>query len=338
MNSKSQNVLVLGAGNFGTCLAQQLARNEHNVIIWDRNPDIVSSINSDHKNKKYQSSFDLSKNIKATSVFGEVDFSELAAAVLCIPVQAIREVLMQIPSGAISNIPIICASKGLEISSGMLPFGVIEECLGKESADNICVLSGPSFAVEVMQQFPTAVSCASKSPTASKVTQDLFHSPHFRVYTNSDPMGLELAGAMKNVIAIAAGASAGLGFQSNTLVALITRGLAEIIRIGSSLGIEQSVFVGLGGVGDLILTCTSEKSRNYTVGFKLGKGMTFEETMASMDSVAEGVYTTKAAKALVDKRDIDAPITTAVYKVIYENIPVKEAMLELLNRDAKSEG
>jgi glycerol-3-phosphate dehydrogenase len=335
---KADKILVLGAGNFGTCLAQQLARNEHSVLIWDRSEEVVDSINNYQKNSKYLTEFDLHSNIKAVSDLSKLDFSAIKACVLCIPVQAIREVLTQrVPDGSLEGKILVCASKGLEISSGMLPYKVIEECLGEEIAKNTCILSGPSFAVEVMHQFPTAVSCSAVNEKAALFTQEMFHSPHFRVYTNSNPVGLELAGAMKNVIAIAAGASSGLGFQSNTLVAIITRGLAEIIRIGASLGIDSKVFIGLGGVGDLMLTCTSEKSRNFTVGFKMGQGMSFDETMESMSSVAEGVYTTKAAKAMVDKNKIDAPITNAVYKVIYEGIPVKEAMTELLKRDAKSE-
>ena len=286
----------------------------------------------------YLTEFDLHNNIMAVGDLSKINFDSIFACVLCIPVQVIREVLTtKIPDGCLNGKLVICASKGLEISSGLLPYKVIEQCLGKKVAENTCILSGPSFAVEVMHQFPTAVSCASTNKSAALKTQSLFHSPHFRVYTNPNPIGLELAGAMKNVIAIAAGASAGLGFQSNTLVAIITRGLAEIIRIGRSLGINQEVFIGLGGVGDLMLTCTSEKSRNYTVGFKIGQGMSFQETMDSMNSVAEGVYTAKAAKALVDKENIDAPITKAVHQVLYEGIHVQDAMSELLNRDAKSE-
>lgn len=329
--------LILGAGNFGTCLAQQLARNGLGVILWDRCREVVAGINENRRNPLYQTTFELLPSISATENLSDINWNEITVVVICIPVQAIRQVLLQLPEGVLDSKTIACASKGIEVSSGKFPFGIIADCLGDQVADRTAVLSGPSFAIEVMQNFPTAVSCASRAPGSSKEIQKLFHSSHFRVYLNSNPIGLELAGAMKNVIAIASGASAGLGFQMNTLAALITRGLAEIIRIGAAMKIEASVFTGLGGIGDLMLTCTSEKSRNFTVGFKLGTGLSFEETMDSMESVAEGVSTSKAAMELVGKLGVDAPITTAVYQVLYESVPVKEVMDNLLNRDAKSE-
>lgn len=331
-------VLVLGAGNFGTCLAQQLARNEHLVYLWDRSPEVVEAINSEHRNPKYQSDFELLNNIKAFHLLEEVPMADVKAVVICLPTQALRGVLTEkMPRSRLGDRPLICASKGLEISSGSFPLGIIEQVYGEQVSRRAVVLSGPSFAVEVMAQLPTAVSCASFSPDASKLSQELFHSPHFRVYTAKDPVGLEIAGAMKNVIAIAAGASSGLGFQANTRAALISRGLAEMTRIGASYNVDPLVFSGLGGVGDLMLTCTSEKSRNYTVGFKMGSGLNFKQTMDSMDSIAEGVFTVKAAKALVDERNIDAPITNAVYRVLYEDVSVREAVMSLLNRDPKAE-
>lgn len=336
-NTLLESVFVLGAGNFGTCLSQQLARNGHRVVLWDRSQQVVDSINHSRKNIKYQSEFELHPNIEAVSKLDDVVFSRLKTVVICLPTQALREVLSKLPRLGLENCTFICASKGIEMSSGLLPLGVIESVLGRSVSDNTAVLSGPSFAVEIMQDLPTAVSCAAVNDSASVKTQSLFHSPHFRVYTSEDPVGLEIAGAMKNVIAIAAGAAAGLGFQSNTRAALITRGLAEITRLGAKFGVSPSVFSGLGGVGDLMLTCTSDKSRNYMVGYKMGRGMTFEQTMESMKSVAEGVYTVKAAKKITDDRQVDAPITNAVYKVIYENVGVKDAVAELLNRDPKSE-
>ena len=225
LNEVNLSVLVLGAGNFGTCLAQQLGRNQQKVFLWDRTKAVVDSINSSRKNPKYLTQFELNENIQAIYNLTDFDYESITSVVICVPVQAIREVLSEkIPDGKLAGKVIICASKGLEITSSKLPFGVISECLGSEVEENICILSGPSFAIEVMQEFPTAVSCAAKLEPSALKAQKLFHSPFFRVYTNPNPIGLELAGAMKNVIAIAAGAAAGLGFQANTSVALITRG------------------------------------------------------------------------------------------------------------------
>jgi glycerol-3-phosphate dehydrogenase (NAD(P)+) len=209
--------------------------------------------------------------------------------------------------------------------------------LGADVADNLVALSGPSFAIEVAKRLPTAVTMASLNKDRAVWGQRVFHSPYFRVFTSSDPKSLEVAGALKNIIAIAAGACDGFGYQANSRAALITRGLAEMTRAGVAYGANPLTFNGLSGVGDLFLTCTSQKSRNYRVGYRLGQGEKLENIVQSLGSVAEGVATTKAAYQLSLDMNVDMPITKEVYRVLYEAKPIKEAVLALLNRDAKDE-
>jgi glycerol-3-phosphate dehydrogenase len=333
----SEHVLVLGAGNFGTCLAQQLADNGHLVNIWSIDQEIVDSINKTHRNPKYLSSASLSERVKATNKITKDIVDSAVAVVLAIPTQVLREVLGLLKPYAEPDLLIICAAKGIEVDSLELPGGIIRASLGDEIGNRACVLSGPSFAIEVMENQPTAVSMASKDLQACLHAQRLFHNERFRVYSSDDPVGLEIAGAIKNVIAIASGAVAGLGFQNNSRAAIVTRGLSEITRIGVALGAKPLTFTGLGGVGDLFLTCTSEKSRNFTVGFRLGKGETLEHIMRTMDSTAEGVFTAKAVFALTEKLGVSAPICDQVYEVLYRGRPIGEAVQALVTRAMKAE-
>lgn len=333
----AQKILVLGAGNFGTCLANHLACEGRRVDIWARSAEVVEGINNEHKNPKYLSTINLTPTLRAINHIDIKELPSLAAVVVAVPMQAMRPTLAPLAQHLSKQTLLICSVKGIEIDSGKLPIQVYDEIFGKEIAQNAVVLSGPSFAIEVAQKLPTAVVSASKSAERSKAVQELFHAPHFRVYTSDDPMGLEVAGALKNVVAIAAGACAGLGFQMNSLAAVITRGLAEMTRLGVKMGANPLTFQGLGGVGDLFLTCSSVKSRNYSLGLKIGQGMGIQEALASLGSVSEGYTTSKAAYALGRKLNMDTPIIDQVYNVLYEGKPIRTAVMDLVSRDAKPE-
>jgi glycerol-3-phosphate dehydrogenase len=332
-----QKVLVLGAGNFGTCLANHLACEGHDVLLSSRSSEIIESINNLHKNPKYLSTITLSPTLRAINTIGVDNFEHLDALVVAVPMQAMRSVLSPLANFLRPETLLVCAVKGIEVDTGFLPIQVYGEIFGTEIASNTVVLSGPSFAIEVAQKLPTAVVAASRDEQRAKRVQDLFHAPHFRVYTGNDPLGLEVASALKNVIAIAAGACVGLGLQMNSLAAIMTRGLSEITHLGVRMGANPITFQGLGGVGDLFLTCSSDKSRNYSLGFKLGQGATVKEALASLGSVSEGYTTAKAAHKLSKGYDVETPIIDQVYRVLYESVPIAEALSELVNRDAKAE-
>jgi glycerol-3-phosphate dehydrogenase (NAD(P)+) len=332
-----RKALVLGTGNFGTCLANHLALQGHDVTIWGRSQEIADSINHKHRNPKYLEHIELDPRLKATVRLDPEILASTEFLVLAIPTQSLRQVLRPITKHLPSNCIIVCAVKGIENETFSFPIQIIEQEMGADSSERIVVLSGPSFAIEVAEKQPTAVSIACRNPDSNRQTQALFHSSLFRVYTTDDPIGLEVAGALKNVIALASGAAAGLGFQQNARAALLARGLAEIARIGAALGANPLTFMGLGGVGDLFLTCTSEKSRNYTVGYRLGKGESLDVVLKTLGSVAEGVSTTKAAYELCEKLKVDSPIVHVVHSVLYGGATVANGLHLLLNREMKPE-
>jgi glycerol-3-phosphate dehydrogenase (NAD(P)+) len=336
-SSKQGKILVLGAGNFGTCLAEHLAREGWSVDIWSRSKLIVEGINNLHKNPKYLSTITLTPSLTAINNIEAGNINDYKAVVVAVPMQAVRETLKPFAQHLNTTPLLISAVKGVEISSGFFFVDLVADLFGKEIADKTVVLSGPSFAIEVAQKLPTAVVAASKDPQRAADVQKIFHSSFFRVYTSKDPIGIEVAGSMKNVIAIAAGACAGLGLQMNSMAALITRGLAEITHMGVKLGANPITFQGLGGVGDLFLTCGSDKSRNYSLGFKLGQGMTVHAALESLGSVAEGFTTAKAVHALSRRLGVETPIAEQVYQVLYEHKPTKSALMDLISRDAKPE-
>ncbi len=337
MSSKKKKILVLGSGNFGTCLAQHLALNGCDVCVWSHHSDVVDSINKHHRNPRYLSSAQLAKNMTATSDLSEETVAMSGVILLAIPTQALRSVLSKVKNLITESHLLICAAKGIEIESLEFPGGIIESVLGPGVAKSAVFLSGPSFASEVVQRLPTAVSLASENPERCFESQKLFHADVFRAYSSDDPTGLEVAGALKNVIAIASGAVTGLGFESNSRAALVTRGLAEITKVGVALGAKPLTFTGLGGVGDLFLTCSSEKSRNFSLGYQLAKGKQAKDILSSMGSVAEGYYTAKAVHDLGRKLKVQIPICDQVYKVLYENKPIEDAVRDLLTREAKPE-
>ncbi|MBI2602051.1 MAG: NAD(P)-dependent glycerol-3-phosphate dehydrogenase [Deltaproteobacteria bacterium] len=339
MQSKEkQKVIIIGAGSFGTCLAIHLARLGHQVFLWSYETSIAEGINKNHRNPQFLSNVVIPDNVSAFS--GEdllLQHLSGSAVVLATPTQWLRAVLEKIKYPLKDANFIVSVVKGLEIGTECFPSQIVGQVVGEDVLEKLAVLSGPSFAIEVAEGQPTGVSAGSRNLAIAKHAQELFHSPQFRVYTSNDPVGLEVAGALKNVIALASGACSGLGFQNNSRAALITRGLAEITRIGVALGANPLTFKGLGGVGDLFLTCSSEKSRNFTVGYRLGKGERLDEVLRTLGSVAEGVATAKAAYSLVQRLGVRAPIITVVYEVLSQKKPLKNAAEELTHADARHE-
>lgn len=336
-NVTTQRVLVLGAGNFGTCLAQHLNSLGHETVLWSRSAEIAEHINKFHKNPKYLSHAVLAKNLRAVSTLSATDFKKTDIIVLAVPTQALRSVLSLFKSHIELRHLLVSAAKGIEVKSSKLPNDIIAEILGAEIARCSVVLSGPSFASEVIEHQPTGVSMASADKERALWGQAVFHAPYFRVYTSSDIVGLEVAGALKNVIAIGVGACEGLGFQANSRATPITRGLAEMTRFGIALGANPLTFTGLGGVGDLFLTCTSKKSRNFSVGLRLAKGENIQDIIANVGSVAEGISTAKSAYELGTKLGVRLSIIKIIYQVIYEGKSPDEAVRELLAREARDE-
>lgn len=336
-NRIGERILVLGSGNFGTCLAQHLAEKGYRVTIWTRSADQARAMSESRRNPKYLSSVTLSDRIAVTDRIDAGLIEQTSVVLQVIPTQAMREGLGLLKPWWRKDLLMICASKGIEQGSLDLPSGIIADALGQTAANDAVFLSGPSFASEVASRQPTCVVAASSDLQRAQWAQELLHAPHFRVYTSDDPVGVEVAGALKNVVAIAAGATVGIGFQMNSRAALITRGLAEMTRVGTALGANPITFQGLAGVGDLFLTCTSEKSRNFSVGYRLGRGESLQDVIRSVGSVAEGVSTTQAAYRLVEQQKIDAPIITEVWRCLYEQKPIAQAVMDLLTREAKPE-
>ncbi|KAJ7246282.1 glycerol-3-phosphate dehydrogenase [Mycena haematopus] len=331
-NSK---VLILGAGNFGSCLAEHLGDSSHQVFLWAREAEVVEHFNLRRRNVKYLPQHEFSENITAVGPdLPEADFiSNMDVLLFAIPTQFLRENLTILGrSFPKTNFPLlIFVNKGIEIGTDALTLEIIADTCGADVARASTFISGPSFAQEIVRRRPTSVSVASFTEAEANKTSNLFHQPHFRCYTGSDPIGIELAGALKNVYAIAAGMSDGLGFENNTRAMIITRGLAEMTCIGTAYGASPLTFLGLAGVGDLFLTCSSSSSRNYTVGYRLGQGEPLQKILATLGSVAEGVSTAKSVKTIVNKLGVRAPIAEQVYEVLYHDKATKAAMRELMD-------
>jgi len=329
----TQRIAVLGAGSWGTALANLLALKGVNVVLWSFEAAVAEAINQTRENTHYLSGIALAPALRATTDIAEATAS--AQVVVTVnPSQHTRRVLSTAAPHIAKDALIISASKGIETTTLQTMDGVIRDVLPNLRT---AYLSGPSFALEVAQQQPTAVTAASHSESAALETQHLFQAPYFRVYTSNDVTGVELGGALKNVIAVAAGMAAGLGLGHNARAALITRGLAEIARLGIALGADPITFMGLAGMGDLILTCTGDLSRNRTVGMALGQGKRLPEILAGMSMVAEGVETARAAHALANKVGIEMPIVEQVYQVLFEDLPAAVAVENLMLREPKPE-
>ncbi|MBH0160295.1 MULTISPECIES: NAD(P)H-dependent glycerol-3-phosphate dehydrogenase [Fictibacillus] len=330
------NVAVLGAGSWGTALAIVLADNGHNVSLWGRREDQVSEINNKHKNEKYLPGVELPENIQATTQLNEC-VKDADTIVLVTPTKAMREVLGQLKNELISPVTIVHASKGIEPGTYKRISEIIEEELPETVLDSVVVLSGPSHAEEVSLRQPTTVTVSSVNMESAEKVQDLFINQNFRVYTNPDVVGVELGGALKNIIALGAGLSDGLGYGDNAKAALITRGLAEIARLGTHMGANPLTFSGLTGIGDLIVTCTSVHSRNWRAGNMLGKGMKLEDVLENMGMVVEGVRTTQAAYELSKREEVEMPITQVLYDVLFNGKGAKQAVDDLMQRSRTHE-
>ncbi|MGX7419056.1 NAD(P)H-dependent glycerol-3-phosphate dehydrogenase [Carnobacterium gallinarum] len=331
-----KKIAVLGAGSWGTALSMVLNENGHEVHLWGNNVEQMKEINQEHSNAHYLPDIRLNEKIKG--------YTDLKAAVqgvdvilFVVPTKATRTVAKELAAVLDSPVVIAHASKGLEQESHKRISEVLEEEIPAEKRQAVVVLSGPSHAEEVAVKDITTITSASTNEAAAKLVQQLFMNQYFRVYTNEDIIGVELGAALKNIIALGAGALHGLGYGDNAKAALMTRGLAEISRLGVAFGAEPLTFIGLSGVGDLIVTCTSIHSRNWRAGNLLGKGHNLDEVLENMGMIVEGVSTTKAAYELAEQKGIEMPITEAIYDVLYNKADVKMVVSNLMTRDGKSE-
>jgi len=331
----SNKVAVLVAGSWGTALASVLAANHPDVVIWSRNAEQVQEINEKHMNSRYLPEVSLPENLKATTEMEEA-VNGAAAVLIVAPSKAMREVARSLKAYWREDMICIHATKGFETETMKRMSTVISEELGCTEGD-IVVLSGPSHAEEVVRRCPTTVVVASLNQKAAAAAQDLFMNADFRVYTNRDMLGVELAGALKNIIALGAGMSDGLGYGDNAKAALLTRGLAEITRIGVEMGANPLTFSGLAGVGDLVVTATSQHSRNWRAGSMLGQGTKLDEVLNSMGMVVEGIRTTKAAHTISEKFGVQMPIADQLYQVLFEDKDPRIAVEALMGRDPKTE-
>ncbi|MBE1554103.1 NAD(P)H-dependent glycerol-3-phosphate dehydrogenase [Sporosarcina limicola] len=331
-----EKVSVIGAGSWGTAIAFVLAENGHDCLLWARRTEQSAEINNKHTNDSYLPSISLPDNLKATS-----DLEAVArhgdTVIIAVPTKAIREVCAELNRMELGLKLVVHVSKGIEPDSLKRISEMITEELSPSKMKAVVALSGPSHAEEVVLHHPTTVTAASTNIEAAEKVQDLFMNNYFRVYTNPDIVGVEIGAALKNVIALAAGVSDGLGYGDNAKAALITRGLAEISRLGVKMGASPLTFSGLTGLGDLIVTCTSVHSRNWKAGNLLGKGHSLEEVVSGMGMVIEGVRTAKAAHQLAARHDVSMPLTEALYSVLFEDVPPKQAVDQLMNRMKRQE-
>ena len=333
-NPVSKKIAVIGAGSWGTALAILLARNGQEVMLWGRNPDTMLTMQNERCNKRYLPNNIFPDTLTATSNI-EHAVKTAQIVLMVIPSTAHRETLKLLSVHLNAGSGILLAGKGFEKDSFKLMHEVTKEELG--SHRNIAVISGPTFAKEVASGLPTATTVASENHEFAAEIAELLHSDTFRAYTSEDIIGVEIGGAVKNVLAIAAGIADGLQFGANTRAALITRGLAEIQRLGTSMGADSKTFMGLAGLGDLVLTCTDNQSRNRRVGIGLAEGKTLETIKEELGQVAEGVYAAKEVHQLAIQRGIEMPIVEHVYRIIYKNEDPHQAVHSLLTRALKSE-
>lgn len=332
-------VTVLGAGSWGTALAKVLADNHHQVYMWGRRGDPIDEINTHHTNDRYLPGYPLPQSIIATNDLSEA-IQESALIVVVIPTQGVRGVMQQLNPllcKAQEDVVITHASKGIEVRTGLRVSQIIAEELDSQDYQAISALSGPSHAEEVIAQHPTTIVAACESKQPAEFVQQAFMNDYFRVYTNQDLIGVELGGALKNIIAICSGIVDGLGYGDNTKAALMTRGLAEISRLGSRMGADPLTFSGLSGMGDLVVTCTSIHSRNFRAGRLLAQGYSHQDLEAEIDMVVEGVATCQVAYRLAQDLEVDMPIACGLYALLNGKMSIEEAVSLLMTRKGKSE-
>jgi glycerol-3-phosphate dehydrogenase (NAD(P)+) len=327
---------VLGAGSWGTALSGLLAGKGYTVTAWDKDRAVLEDLSRNHRNERYLPGVTLPRSLHAASdVAKALEGAELV--VLAVPSHAVRPVVIEAKRHIHAGMPVVCVAKGIELETLMTMSEVIEDVLPVQLHPYISVLSGPSFAKEVAKGLPTAVTVAARWERIAKQVQEAFHTNTFRPYTSGDVVGCEIGGCVKNVVAIAAGIADGLGFGVNALAALITRGLAEISRLAVRKGANPLTLSGLSGLGDLVLTCSSDLSRNRTVGRGLAAGKGAEEIQRELGQVAEGVRNAKSARELARRLNVEMPITEAIYRVLYEGVSPKDAVTALMMRETKPE-
>jgi glycerol-3-phosphate dehydrogenase (NAD(P)+) len=329
-------VAVIGAGTWGTTLAIMAARAGHEVRLWSRDADIATAINNDRVNPRYLTFDELPDAVFATAALDEA-LANATLVLLAAPSHAVRDLLTAMRSNLQASAIIVSLTKGIETDSGKRISEIVSDVLRENYLQRFVCLSGPSFAKEVVKNHPTAIVAASQDELAAKTVQSMLSVDRLRIYTNQDVVGTELGGSVKNVMAIAAGMTSGLGYGSNSLAALITRGLAEITRLSLWYGAQLETLMGLAGLGDLVLTCTGTLSRNRFVGEELAKGRTLDQITGEMNEVAEGIKTSRAVKRLAEKAGIEMPITNEVCAVLYEGKSAQDAVRDLMARPLKSE-
>ena len=327
-------IAIIGAGSWGTALAVTAARAGHVVRLWSRNQAVVNSINHQHLNLQYLSATEIPAGVAAT-VNVEEALVEASLVLIAVPSHAVRETLNAMLASLDGQAIIVSVTKGIEIETTKRISEIVKEVAG--GSYPFVSLSGPSFAKEVVDGHPTAIVAASKDNAVARIVQNDLSFENLRIYTNTDVVGTELGGSVKNVMAIAAGMTAGLGFGSNSVAALITRGLAEITRLARREGAQMETLMGLAGLGDLVLTCTGSLSRNRFVGEELGKGRSLDEITAELNEVAEGIKTARAVKKLADRVGLEMPITNEVNAVLYDGKPARDAVAELMSRPLREE-
>lgn len=331
-----QKVAVLGAGSWGTALAMVLVENGHDVTIWGHLKEQIDEINQMHTNKQYLPDLILPTELKAEFSLEEC-VRDADAVLFVVPTKAMREVAKKFTAVCYNKPVIIHASKGLEQGTHERISVLLKEEIPVDKRKDVVVLSGPSHAEEVAVKDVTTITAASTDLENAEYVQALFSNEYFRVYTNQDVVGVELGAALKNIIALGSGALHGLGYGDNARAAIMTRGLAEISRLGMAMGADPLTFIGLSGVGDLIVTCTSVHSRNFRAGSLLGQGHTLDDVLENMGMIVEGVSTTKAAYELSRDLNIEMPITETIYKVLYEGQNVDDMIKQIMLREFKSE-
>lgn len=335
-NSSIQTISVIGAGAWGTALARLLAYKGLNVWLWAYEQEVVETIQSTRENSLYLPHYTLPDSLQVTrDLAASVQATDLI--LFAVPSHAMQYLVEKLKPALAHPIPITIATKGIQEGSLRLMSQVVEESLSDSWKSFLTVLSGPSFALEVSQGKPTTILLAGKNPGLVQAIQPVLMAPHFRVYAGEDIIGAQIGGALKNVMAIGAGIADGLELGFNTRAALITRGLAEMVRLGVAMGADISTLYGLSGLGDLVLSCTGSLSRNYNVGYNLGRGANLDTILSSTRTVAEGVRTTRAAMSLARHHDIDMPIVQGIHSVLFEGTDPLQAVNNLMTRTAKSE-
>jgi len=335
MNDASPiRIAVIGAGSWGTAMALMMANHGHQVTLWGHDPAHVERLSKDHGNERFLPGFTFPDSLTVSGDLQQI-LADHDTLMLAVPSHAFRETLLKCKPYLQPDPLISWITKGFETNSGLLTHEVVSDVLGEDT--RMALVSGPSFALEVAQNLPTAVAVASPKLQQAEAFANVLHTPYFRAYPTDDIASVELGGSLKNVLAIAAGIADGLGFGANTRAALITRGLAEVIRLGEAYGCRPQSFMGLAGIGDLVLTCTDDKSRNRRLGLQLGQGIDMKTAIKNIGQEVEGVHAAREVHSIASKRQIDMPICEQTYQVLHQGLDPRQAVDNLLMRELRSE-